>query len=132
VGYLDVSSAIENATIRTKKQSTGPQAQAKIQRDVIKQLGIDLSGSLAANSQWKIYFTAPDAVNYWVDMETDGNSVVGYNYGTAANNLDTTVGLDCGYVRNRHPRPEHHFEVVAGWSRDRLIHSMAPSRLPRM
>jgi len=31
--------------------------------------------------------------------------------------LDTTVGLDCGYVRNRHPRPEHHFEVVAGRAR---------------
>ena len=31
--------------------------------------------------------------------------------------LDTTVGLDCGYVRNRHPRPEQHFEVVAGRAR---------------
>jgi hypothetical protein len=31
--------------------------------------------------------------------------------------LDTTVGLDCGYVRNRHPRPERHFEVVAGRAR---------------
>ena len=31
--------------------------------------------------------------------------------------LATTVGLDCGYVRNRHPRPERHFEVVAGRAR---------------
>ena len=31
--------------------------------------------------------------------------------------LDTTVGLDCGYVRNRHPRPHRHFEVVAGRAR---------------
>jgi hypothetical protein len=53
----------------------------------------DLSGALPANAQWKIYFTGPDAVNYWVDMATDGNGVVGYNYGTAANNLDTTIGF---------------------------------------
>ena len=31
--------------------------------------------------------------------------------------LNATVGLDCGHVRNRHPRPEHHFEVVAGRAR---------------
>jgi hypothetical protein len=30
---------------------------------------------------------------------------------------ETTLGLDCGYVRNRHPRPERHFEVVAGRAR---------------
>ncbi|MFS8084262.1 MAG: sialidase family protein, partial [Acidobacteriota bacterium] len=53
----------------------------------------DLNGALPSSSQWKIYFTGPDAVNYWVDMATDGNSVVSYNYGTAANNLDTTIGF---------------------------------------
>jgi hypothetical protein len=53
----------------------------------------DLNGTLPANTQWKVYFTGPDAVNYWVDMATDGNSVVGYNYGTAANSLDTTIGF---------------------------------------
>lgn len=31
--------------------------------------------------------------------------------------LGTTIGLDCGYVRHRHPRPERHFEVVVGRSR---------------
>lgn len=53
----------------------------------------DLSGTLPANGQWKTYFTGPDAVNYWVALVTDGNSVVSYSYGTAANNLDTTIGF---------------------------------------
>jgi hypothetical protein len=53
----------------------------------------DLNGALPTNTQWKIYFTSADGVNYWVDMETDGNSVVSYNYGTAANSIDTTIGF---------------------------------------
>jgi hypothetical protein len=56
----------------------------------------DLNGALPANTQWKVYFTS-NAINYWVAMQTDGNSVVSYKYGTSANQLDTTVGdLDAG------------------------------------
>jgi hypothetical protein len=31
--------------------------------------------------------------------------------------VETRMGLDGGYVRNRHPRPQRHFEVVAGRAR---------------
>ncbi|MBD0373276.1 MAG: VCBS repeat-containing protein [Pyrinomonadaceae bacterium] len=57
----------------------------------------DLQGTLPANTQWKVYFTAPNATNYWVSMLTDGNSAVSYKYGTSANSVDTTTGnLDAG------------------------------------
>src|SRR3982074_2579471 len=35
-----------------------------------------LSGTLPANTQWKVYFDSPNATTYWVDMQTDGSSVV--------------------------------------------------------
>lgn len=61
-----------------------------------------LSGTLPANTQWKIYFDAPDSNTYWIDMQTDGNSAVSFRYGTSANNLDTDVGAleDGGYSQD--------------------------------
>src|SRR5438105_5787534 len=43
----------------------------------------DLSGALPPNAFWKIKWTF-NAVNYFVDMETDVTSTVAFNYGTTS------------------------------------------------
>src|SRR5262249_34548346 len=52
----------------------------------------DLSGPLTPNSQWRIYFTGPDNVGYFVDMRTDVLGTVSFKYGTYIHNTDNTAG----------------------------------------
>jgi hypothetical protein len=53
----------------------------------------DLSGTLPANTQWKVYFDSVDGMTYWVDMETAASNNVTFHYGTSATQVDTTVGV---------------------------------------
>ena len=55
----------------------------------------DLSGSLPANGQWKVYFNS-GATTYFVDMETDAASAATFNYGTRSGTLDSGVGAADG------------------------------------
>ncbi|MCA1629663.1 MAG: fibronectin type III domain-containing protein [Acidobacteria bacterium] len=52
----------------------------------------NLSGPLTPNTQWRIYFTGPDAKGYFVDMRTDALGAASYKYGTYVHNADNTQG----------------------------------------
>jgi len=52
----------------------------------------DLSGPLTPNTQWRVYFTGPDANGYFVDMRTDALGTVSFKHGTYIHNADNTQG----------------------------------------
>lgn len=52
----------------------------------------DLVGPLTPNTQWRVYFTSPNANGYFVDMRTDVMGAASFKYGTYIHNADNTQG----------------------------------------
>jgi hypothetical protein len=52
----------------------------------------DITDPLTPNTTWRVFFTGPDGIGYFVDMSTNLLGAVSFKYGTYIHNADNTQG----------------------------------------